>query len=58
MNTIPDFTSLTLVALDEPQPCDCEEKDAVRMARADKVRNDYYEGVRKAIAEATGEVVK
>ena len=57
MNTIPDFTRFTLAALDEPQPCDCEEKDAVRMAQTDKVRDDHFEGVRLAVAEVVGEVV-
>ena len=58
MNTIPDFTRFTLGALDEPQPCNCEEASAVRMAQTDKVRNDHFEGVRKGIAAAAGEVVK
>ena len=57
MNTIPDFTRITLAALDEPQPCNCAEANAVRMAQTDKVRADYFEGVRKGVAAAAGEVV-
>lgn len=52
-----DFIARAVSALDDPQPCNCAESASVRMAQADKVRSDHFEGVRKGLAAAAGEVV-